>query len=1412
MNFRKIATISVISIAIVALGAWYYMRYAAPTRIATLNFPDFTVEKMTRSNTNPWVRIEHVNLSEPERIKRYSMVLVRVHGSSMDARHLEAIKNAIAKGVPVFATESNNKEINTLQGRELDYISTLMANGSAQNYRSLFNYVRRKIDGKRHFNGEYTEPMLLPNSYLFHLGEDQFFATLEQYQQFYEQSGRYKHGQPRVALLSGNINMQNSNEEHTAALIEGLEAQGLNVYPIHNLSPERMAMVASVRPNIIINRPHGRFAMGDNAEQLLTRLNAPLLSPLTISERYDTWLNSPQGMSGGGMATMSVVLPELDGGIVPMPIAAQFERNGRLIFDAIPQQTDKFCRLTAKYAHLQTKPNDQKRVAIYYYKGTGKGSVGAADIEGVQSLYNTLQLLKQNGYKVDNLPANARALEAMIQQSGSVLGAYALGAYDDFLRNGNPALVSVDTFNRWAQAELPQPLIDAMLQRYGAAPGRYMNTEHNGKPAIAVARIEFGNVAILPQPMPAEGENIDRLIHGTEGAPAYPYVASYMWTRRAFGADAIIHFGTHGSLEFIPGKQMALSAHDWTDALIGNVPHFYLYTISDVGEGIIAKRRSYATLVSHSTSAFMQGELHGDMQQLKQIMSKYSTLDEGALKQGYRQTAAKLAHSLNILSSLGIDTTVKTLSDNDMQRIHMYLEEVREAKVIDGLYTLGKPYTAQQVATTARLMAVEPIRYALASLDAARNSQPHSILANPMDIKKHYATKTDQLIAQLMNGTAPNALLARCVNPAEQTLLRKHQEQKDNAAKQRMERMRKAMSAPQQKPELPPFLDDNGNLIELPQRDSTHRQHQSPEASGMAMMAQAIAQSSAHTEESPLLKALVGLQQAMQHAATAKANLASTTKAEQDGLLNALAGGYVQSSTAGDPVLNPNAMPTGRNFYAINPETTPTPEAWRVGKQLSENLLEAEIKSKGQYPQKVSFSLWASDFIASEGATVAQILYLLGVEPIRDGFGNVRSLQLIPQERLGRPRIDVVVQTSGQLRDLAASRLALIGQAVALAATASEADNYVQKGITDAERRLLEKGFSPADARRYAKERVFGGANGNYGTGIMGLVQRGQAWDSTAQIAEQYLSGMSTMYSANGEEGWGESRLGVFEAALLNTSVVVHPRSSNTWGPLSLDHVYEFMGGISAAIQHVTGNDPTGYFNDLRNPSRARIQGLKEAIGVEASSTVLNPKFIGHMMQGEASSMAYFAEVFQNTFGWSATKPSAIDQHLWNSYFDVYVNDTYKLNLQQAFEQKNPYALQGMSAVLLESARKGMWRATPEQVQRVAELHTQLVRDHQAACSELVCDNPKLRDYIAQHIDPQAAQRYRDDIKAAREVQLTTDEANKSVVLKKDGETEQNQPTSQSESNSPSSSRSLLYIIASICLLSVVWVLIRKRR
>lgn len=1440
----------------------FYSKYISPTKIATLNFPDFTVEKFIRSNDNKFIDIESLPLDDIEKLSGYDVVLVRVHGESLNASHLKAIKKAISAGTDVLCTEADNPEINSRTGKEQKYLSTLLDNGCVKNYRSLFNYLRAKIDKKKFFNKQYGEPVIIPDDYFFYPGGDNFFSSYEKYQAFYEKSGKYKSGAPRIALLAGNVNIQNSNSEHMEAVINSLERKGMNVYPLYSFGMKKISMLSAVHPDLIINRPHGRLVMGggDAGTDLLKKLGVPVLAPVTVSDLYDNWVKSSQGMASGGLTSMSVVLPELDGDIVPFAIAAQFERNGKKIFDSIPGHTEKFCRLAVNFVNLQRKRNKDKHIAIYYYKGVGKACVNAADIEALTSLYNTLKYLKSVGYDLEGLPSSAEKLKKMIQEQGSVLGPYALGAYDRFVKNGNPALVDGNTFEHWEKKNLPEELIESVKAKYGDFPGKYMSVEKNGREYIAVARIRFGNVTILPQPMPSVGKDVNKLIHGVKGAPAYPYIASYLWTRESFKADAILHFGTHGSLEFIPGKQIALSGYDWTDALIGDVPNFYYYTIGNIGEGIIAKRRSYATLISHLTAPFMQSELYNELKILEGKIHRMETFEEGKIKQSYRKEITDLCKSQNIISALSLDST-RTLNDKEIKKVHEYLEEIDGAKVSDGLYTLGKPYSNDNAYNTARLMCFDPIRYSLANLDVVNGKIKEYKLKDLLFIKSRYDRKTEKIISSALKSGDASYVFKTLVSKSDLALMKK----KENAVTRRQEMMSKMMEmVSEEKDSLPAFLDKDGNIIDgdvklsemsamekmryisslleddekaktlsgrekmeygkkllekLEEEEKSGKKIKKVVSSGkpsaMERMAQAkpvgLDEDSVKMMEEERYNALISLHDAVTNVSYYCRELKKCVWYEQTSLSDAFSGKYIEPGSAGDPLVNPRAVPTGKNFYSINPETTPSAAAWNVGKSLAQDLIASELTKTGKYPEKVSFTLWSTNFISTEGSTIAEIFYLLGVEPLRDGFGYIRSLRLIPVEKLGRPRIDVVVQTSGQLRDIAASRLKLIQQAVAMAGNDKSSDNYVRKGFEDAERRLLEKGFSPVDARKYSRERIFGGANGSYGTGIMGMVEKGDSWKDSKEIAGQYVKNMSAMYSANGDAGWGEYREGVFEAALLNTSVVVQPRSSNTWGPLSLDHVYEFMGGLSCAVRNVTGNDPAAYFNDFRNTGRAKVQGLKEAIGVETNSTVFNPKYIKEMMKEKGSAMNSFAETFRNTYGWNAMKPSAIDQHIWNKYYDIYVRDSYKLSLPETFEEKNPYALQEMTAVMLESARKGMWKATPGQLRTVAKMHSSLVEKFDAGCSGFICDNAKLRDFISSKLDEGAAEVYKSKINKERQVQLDKKQSENNVVLKKEQDKSRQEDKTDKGSGDKKSNKSL-YVVIIIFGLLAAWLFISKRK
>lgn len=513
--------------------------------------------------------------------------------------------------------------------------------------------------------------------------------------------------------------------------------------------------------------------------------------------------------------------------------------------------------------------------------------------------------------------------------------------------------------------------------------------------------------------------------------------------------------------------------------------------------------------------------------------------------------------------------------------------------------------------------------------------------------------------------------------------------------------------------------------------------------------------------------AITEVERSMKNINVYREALRNSPEAELASVMNALNGGYISPTSGGDPVLNPNILPTGRNMFAVNAEETPSVVAWEKGKALANNTIAMYRKAHNDsIPRKVSYTLWSSEFIETEGATIAQVLYMLGVEPIRDPFGRVTDLKLISSKKLGRPRIDVVVQTSGQLRDLAASRLFLISRAVKMAAEANDKDypNYVAEGVVESERHLVDKGVSPKEARELSTARVFGGINGNYGSGIQGMVEAGDRWENSSEIAETYINNMGAIYGS--EEDWEMMHEYAFEAALTRTDVVVQPRQSNTWGALSLDHVYEFMGGMNLAVKNVTGKDPDAYLSDYRNRNNVRMQEVKEAIGIESRTTILNPTYIRNKMKGGVGDASGFADIIRNTYGWNIMKPDVIDNELWNDIFDAYINDKYDLGTMEYFTSKNPAAIEEITAVMLETARKGMWNASPEQIKTLAELHTEIVNEHQPSCSGFVCDNAKLRDFISSNVSKECASQYNQSIGTVRAENIGAE--NDGMVMQKE--------------------------------------------
>ena len=1355
----KIITYIVVSILVVLIlwGLWAYM--GAPTRVAFLNYQVLQLGQISRANDNPSVRLYELSPEDASKAGHYDILLINGMGLRITEEQRAEIQRAAERGLPVLSTMVTNpaNDINTVDSVLAPQLRAYLSNGGPANYRNMLSFIRRNIDGKR-FRApepapaeEYTVENIYHPALTEKGGGEDGFRSIAAYNSYLRSNGLWKEDSPRI-IVTGQMG-------DPTDLIASLEAAGNVVYPVRSTRPMLdNGQLDSIAPSAVINMAHGR--LGDETVEFLRKYNIPLFSPLNVNTLVSDWEADEMGMVGGFLS-QSVVTPEIDGAIRPFVLFGHYEDgDGLQRLEAIPERLEEFTETVNRYLELKRKPESQKKIAIFYYKGAGQNALTASGMEVVPSLYNFLTALRSAGYNVSGLPSSPEALAELIQSRGAVFGSYAEGAASRFMEEGQPEWVDAPTYAEWSTKALPQRLRDEVAALNGEFPGPYMSRDGR----LALARIVLGNVVLLPQPAAGGGQNDFQMVHGTHAAPPYNYIAAYLYARYGFGADAMIHFGTHGSLEFTPRKQVALSQYDWPDRLVGTVPHFYLYTISNVGEGVMAKRRAYAGLQSYLTAPFMESNVRGIYRDLSQELSRYdeAVYGESPDAAGAEKIALnikKLTIEMGIASDLGLDTLSKDVpyTEEEILRIGNFAEELASEKVTGRLYVMGEPYLPAQIESTVYAMSTEPVAYGLLGIDRARGKDVDGVEKQLSVFNRRYVAPAKQIVARLLAQGRPADDRQLCSIAG--------------ISMQELEHARTVAKSLEAPPDMMSMMAQMAGMQQLRKDSAAGR--------GMSEMMSAIGRqmgqrNSYSQQEMDFARAVKEIEQAVLNVHNYRKALMESPSIEMRSMLNALDGGYTAPSPGGDPVANPNTLPTGRNLFAVNAEATPTRSAWEKGVALAENTLRLyRERHCDSLPRKVSYTLWSSEFIETEGATIAQIFYMLGVEPIYDSFGRVTDIRLIPSEKLGRPRIDVVVQTSGQLRDIAASRLFLIDRAVRMAAEAKD-DGYVNnvaEGIRETERILTEKGVTPADARRMSSYRVFGGVNGNYGTGIQGMVTASDRWTSSSEIAQVYMNNMGAYYGS--EEGWEEFARYAFEAALSRTDAVVQPRQSNTWGALSLDHVYEFMGGLNLAVREVTGKDPDAYLSDYRNRNKVRMQELKEAIGVESRSTIFNPSYISEKMKGGAGDASAIAETVTNTFGWNVMKPEAIDDRVWDEIYEVYVKDKFGLGVKEHFKEVNPAALEEVTAVMLESVRKGLWEASPEQVADIAKLHTGLIEESGPSCSGFVCDNPALQDYIASALPEASASEYRGAIRQIREASVS--DASDGMVLRKDrlqGETE----------------------------------------
>ncbi|MDO4771253.1 cobaltochelatase subunit CobN [Porphyromonas sp.] len=1395
MKRRNLTIIAVGALVVVGALLLLWNKLGSTTQVALVNFPAFQSSAIVKSNQNEHVEYKVLSVNEFNGSKSYDFVLVSGMGLKIDENQRAAIQKYADKGHPIKIIRVTNPANNICnldsitESTVMDYLN----NGNRKNYVSMANYIRKYIDKKTFFAPEPNEVIPSESEVFYHLDEEVAIKGKDEFDAYLKKIGHYHEGAPRIAVTGAINDPYSGNKANLDSMIVALNQKGFNVYPI--LSGQgRLAFLNAVQPQAIIYFPHGRMSggTGDQVVEALKRYDAPLFIPLTVMTSREKWVNDPMGMYGGFMS-QSLVMPELDGAIYPYVVNTQ-EENAEGIVETVadPVRLHKFVEILSKTVALQSKPNKDKKLAIYYFKGPGQNGLAAQGIEVVPSLYNVLKRLKSEGYTI-NLPASADELFRLIMKHGPVLNEFTEGAIEDFMKQASPLQVDAEEYDKWLKRGLTPEKYNELIEKFGPAPGEYMSGVKDGRPFISIAAVDLGNVVLLPQPMAGIGGDSFAIVHGANSAPPHPYVAAYLWAKEAFHADAMMHFGTHGSLEFTPQKQVALGDSDWPDALVGTTPHFYYYTIANVGESMMAKRRSYATTISYLNPPFEESRMRASFDKLRRDMISYEKADREDIKTKFALDVKREAIRMGIHRELRLDSILtKPYTDEEMLRLDNFAEEIANEKISTILYVTGVPYTVDKIKSSVIAMSSDPIGYSKAALDRMTGKLSEENFRRQPYMTEHYLAPAKRLVNEILNGKKIDSAFVCSFAGITIEQLREAAE----ITKPKLTGMAAMMEAMQGRANIelsadgsaggghpagmPKGKKKNGHPSWIPkfgkkpdhvgkseEKQGGHPADMPKDSTQMKGGHPGMPHNDLTPEKKAKADAIMEIARTLFNVNRYRTGLAQSPEFELSGIVHALNGGYIAPTSGGDAVANPSAIPTGRNLYSINAEVTPTELAWEKGKRLAESTLETYVKKHGEYPKKVSYTFWSSEFIETGGATIAQVFYILGVEPVRDVMGRVSDVRLIPSEELGRPRVDVLVQTSGQFRDLAASRLNLISKAVSLAAAAGAEEkhtNFVHEGNVNIEKRLVEEGLSPKDAREWANVRVFGGINGMYGTGIQEMMKAGDKWEDRAEIAEVYLNNMGAAYAST--ENWGAVAKGLFRAAVENTDVIIQPRQSNTWGALSLDHVFEFMGGLNLTIAQVTGKEPEALFADYRNRNNVKMQDLKEAIGIESRSTILNPYFVKEATKGGNTKAGGIAEIIENTYGWEVSKPEVIDDELWDNIHDMWIEDTQNLGTKEFFSKVNPAALEQITAVMLETVRKGMWNASPERVQKLVEVHNKVVQDHGPSGAGFAASNQKLRDFITQKLSPEQAELYNKQMdNTLKSVEKSDD---KSIVLKED--------------------------------------------
>jgi cobaltochelatase CobN len=544
-------------------------------------------------------------------------------------------------------------------------------------------------------SGVVEPPVLIPDSGYYDPDQADSFDTFDRYTAFKRSRQRWQEGAPVAVLLIQQSFWITRDLKVVDAQIRALEKHGLNAVVVFGDREENVAaLTRAAKPDLLIEDRHGPMWQSG---AMLQELNVPYLRPISmLASTVEEWSRDPRGLSHRDVG-MFMALQESWGTIEPLVVGGlQANIQGFRLHEPIPDRVDAFAARAARWAALRRKPNADKKVAIIYYnKGLGqddlmRGSPTGGFLDAPESLMRFLPALQAAGYTLDHLPANGAELIATMKRAGRNIGPWAQGDLEKLVDEGQPILIPLQTYRRWFETKLSEANRQAVIAKFGPPPGRIMVVTRNGEPQIVLPRIALGNLLLTPQPERGEKQD-EKLLHSRDVPPPHNYLAFYWWLEEQFHADAIVHWGTHGTLELLPGKEAGLSKDDWSDICTSHLPVIDLWITDNLGEATLARRRSYAALVDHQVPPALNAGLQDEFKTLHDDIHKFRTLEPGVLKEEFRKTISERARAGQLEDPLHAEAPQGLLGDDAITRLDDHLHNLYESRTPLTLHVLGQP-------------------------------------------------------------------------------------------------------------------------------------------------------------------------------------------------------------------------------------------------------------------------------------------------------------------------------------------------------------------------------------------------------------------------------------------------------------------------------------------------------------------------------------------------------------------------------------------------------------------------------------------------------------------------------------------------------------------------------------------------